>query len=128
MKKYLIFIIALIAVIIGGYFYVYKVHRNIEAENEAYNGKVESLFLAYQQDESQSNLKYLDKTIVVSGKITSINVENKTLVLDAQLYAVLKENSFESITVDDEITIKGRLLGFDSLLEELKLDQCVIIK
>ncbi|WPR71046.1 hypothetical protein SLW70_14050 [Flavobacterium sp. NG2] len=128
MKKYILFVVAFITIAIAGYLYVYKVHRDIETENEAYHGDVKTLFEAYQADESQSNLEYLDKTIVVSGVISSLQRENRTLVLNKQLHAVINENIHDSINEGDKIKIKGRLIGYDSLLEELKLDQSVIVK
>ncbi len=127
MKKY-IFILVFILVLICGYFYVYKVHRTIATENEAYSGDVETLFLTYQEDELGANLKYLDKTILVSGVVSSLEKEHQTLVLNKQLFAVLTEEIPETLVKGSKLKIKGRLIGYDSLLEELKLDQCVIVK
>ena len=30
--------------------------------------------------------------------------------------------------LNNDVTIKGRCIGYDDLLEELKMDQCIIIK
>jgi hypothetical protein len=32
------------------------------------------------------------------------------------------------LKVNDSVTVKGRCIGFDDLLEEIKLDQCTIKK
>jgi cbb3-type cytochrome oxidase subunit 3 len=128
MKKYVIILVVLVLVFVGGYYYIYKVHRNIEMENEVYNDEVENLFLSYKENEIDANLKYLDKTIIVKGFISSLEQEAKALVLEHQLNAVFMDKLPETLVIGEEIMIKGRLIGFDSLIEELKMDQCVLIK
>ncbi|WP_418263130.1 OB-fold protein [Flavobacterium faecale] len=128
MKKYIIIIGILILTMVGGYFYIYKVHRNIENEKEVYNGQVENIFMAYQENEIDANLKYLDKTIVVTGFISSFDEVTKTVVIEHQLHAVFIDSLPDGLKIGEPIEIKGRLIGFDSLLEELKMDQSVVIK
>ncbi|WP_366183920.1 hypothetical protein [Flavobacterium ovatum] len=128
MRKYVVILTILVLVMVGGYFYIYKVHRNIENENEVYNGQIENLFTSYKENEIDANLKYLDKTIIVKGFISSFEHETKTLALEHQLHAVFVDNLPGTIKIGEEVEIKGRLIGFDSLLEELKMDQCVLIK
>lgn len=126
-KKLLIFVVF---VIFGGfllYNYIYKEHRNIANETESFVVKVVDLKEDYSKNDSLANAKYLDKTIVIYGKITSMDLSNKMLMIDTSLAAVIKDNNVE-LKQNDSIKLKGRFIGYDDLLEEFKMDECSIIE
>ena len=129
MKKYIYLLIVLLA---GGsllsYMYIYKDHRVIESEKACYNASAKALFDTYSANEKKANTNYLDKTVLVSGKVSSWDKDSKILVLDEILVATLTDSIGDPIQLYDEVKVKGRLIGFDSLLGELRLDQCVIQK
>ena len=86
-KKLLIFVVF---VIFGGfllYNYIYKEHRNIANETESFVVTVVDLKEDYSKNDSLANAKYLDKTIVIYGKITSMDLSNKMLMIDTSLAA-----------------------------------------
>lgn len=127
MKKYIYLLIVMLAA--GSfllYSYVYKGHRSVESEKACFNASAKSLFDDFSVNEKKCNTKYLDKTVMVSGKVSSWDKDSKTLVLDEILIATLNDSIGDPIQLYDEVKVKGRLVGFDSLLGELKLDQCVI--
>lgn len=126
MKKIILAVLFLL-VLVGGYFYIYKAHRDIAKEEVSYDIAVPTLFSEYQSNESAANAKYLDKTIVVSGKVTSLNKETRSLVLDEKLFATFLDKIPSAIEPNSQIKVKGRLIGYDSLLEEIKMDQCIIL-
>lgn len=78
----------------------------------------------FSVDESKANFKYLDKTVAVKGKITSIDALNKTIIIDEKVFILLKKIS--DVKQNEVITIQGRVIGYDSLLEEIKIDQAEI--
>lgn len=126
-KKLLIFGVF---IIFGGfllYNYIYKEHRNIANETESFVVTVVDLKEDYSKNDSLANVKYLDKTIVIYGKITSIDLSNKMLMIDTSLAAVIKDNNVE-LKQNDSIKLKGRFIGYDDLLEEFKMDECSIIE
>lgn len=129
MAKYKIVIALLIFLVasIGGYLYVYQGHRDISNEKESFSVNVDTLYTEFMSDEFQANEKYLDKTISVSGRITKIDYKNKSIVINEKLFALFDNDLPASIKPQLEVEVKGRLLGYDSLLEEIKLDQCVIV-
>jgi hypothetical protein len=49
------------------------------------------------------------------------------VTLDNTIICNLKSPD-SSIKKDQAVTVKGRVVGFDDLMGELKLDQCFIIK
>ena len=50
----------------------------------------------------------------------SITINNKIFCNFTKIFSELK--------VNDPISVKGRCIGYDDLLEEIKLDQCSIVK
>ncbi|MBA0883199.1 OB-fold protein [Flavobacterium undicola] len=126
MKK-IILVVLFLLLLVGGYFYIYKEHRDIAKEEVSYNIAVPTLFSEYQSNESAANTKYLDKTIEVSGKVSSLNMETKSIVLDEKLFATFLDKIPSTIKPNSQMKIKGRLIGYDSLLEEIKMDQCIIL-
>ena len=125
MRNKVIISLILVVGIIFAYHYVYPNHRIISEEPVSFKLDAEFFFNEFIEDSQQAELKYLDQTIIVSGIITSINA--KSVTINNKVYG-----QFEALNSDlkanDSITIKGRCIGFDDLLEEIKLDQCSIIK
>lgn len=128
MKKYSIIIIGLIFIGYGIYSYIYQSHRDIASEKGIYRVTVQTIFQEFQQNETKANAKYLDKTIEVTGKVTSIDKENKSIVMDDQLYALCSDSIPIALRELSNVKIKGRFIGYDDLLGELKMDQCTIIE
>lgn len=126
-KKLLIvcFFVIIIAFLV--YNYVYKSHRDISNEKESFAISVIDLKNDYRKNDSLANAKYLDKTIVIYGKITSLDLANRILSVDTSLSAILKESGV-SLNLNDSIKLKGRFIGYDDLLEEFKMDECSVIK
>ncbi|TDD97342.1 OB-fold protein [Flavobacterium cellulosilyticum] len=128
MKKIIIlFSLVLILIIIITYRYVYKGHRDISTEKESYTITVTDIFSEFQENEVLSNAKYLDKTIQVTGIVSSANINSNSILIDDKLFVALKDKLPKSFQLKSTVKIKGRFIGYDSLLEELKMDQCVLI-
>jgi cobyrinic acid a,c-diamide synthase len=128
-KKILIAgILIIILLSIGVYFYMYQNHRDISTEEAKFVMTVKDLQSEFVSDAVGANAKYLDKTIEVSGIVTSIDVDSHSIVLDEKLSAVFKDSVLGDITLQNSIKVKGRFLGYDDLLEELKLDEASLSK
>lgn len=126
-KNKLLFIF--IFVLIAGYLiysYVYKSHRDIASEKGSFLVTADAIHAEFKTDEQKANQKYLDKTIDVYGKISGIDSKEKTIVIDEKLFAVFKDELPTDLKTLSEIKIKGRFIGYDDLLGELKMDQCAI--
>ena len=125
MKKKLFYILLLLIVVIFGiYKYMYKSHRDIASEAAAFSKTVSEVFQAFKTNDSLANKTYLDKTISVKGKITNIDLANKIITVDEKLSARFTDKISDNVKLQDSITLKGRLVGFDDLLEEIQMDQC----
>lgn len=125
--KLTLFFLLLIVIAIGIYFYTYKGHRDIATEKERYTIAVTEIFKEFQTNEITANSKYLNKTIAVSGDLSSVDLATKSVVINEKLFATFKELPPQNLQLNTKIKIKGRFIGYDALVEELKMDQCVLL-
>ena len=115
-------ILAIIIIAIAGYNYVlHGGERNLSNEDAAFSVTSKKILIEFTTDAESCNKKYLDKAIVILGTITSIR--DKELILDNSIICNLK-NTDATLKVNQIVSIKGRVVGYDDLLAEIKLDQC----
>jgi hypothetical protein len=103
------------------YRYAYKPHKTIEKLEIEYTGTSLDFIEKVKEDTSIWN----NKIVLLSGIITS--KEDKGITLNNGIYCQFREviNS-SKLKEGSPISLKGRVIGYDDLLEELKLDQCII--
>lgn len=106
------------------YGYIYKEHRDILNEKAALTTSASELHSLLIENENTSSKEYIDKTVIISGEITEI--DDNLIVLDDKIQVAFK-NNFDQKLPHDAITIKGRYIGFDDLLELIKIDQATKI-
>ena len=127
MKKILLILfVAVLAMASGLYFYMYKDHRDIASEDASFSIAVKDLESEFIQNDSLANKKYLDKTIEVYGKITSMDATTKIIVLDDKMEGTSQQSISQGLTVGKQVKMKGRFIGYDDLLGEFKMDQAII--
>lgn len=129
MKKNKFLLVFLLVAVLGYvlYSYVYKGHRDIASEKGSFLVTANSIHDEFKANEKKATQKYLDKTIDVYGKISNVDVSENAIILDEKLFAVFKEKLPSNLKEVSNVKIKGRFIGYDDLLEELKMDQCVLI-
>ncbi len=126
-KSRIIALFLLVAAIVGVSTYNYVMHGGArDLSEEATNFSVSSKVLAdaFTKNTALANTKYLEKAVAVSGIVT--DAKAKEITLDNGIVCSLKKSD-ASIKVNQAITIKGRVVGYDDLMEEIKLDQCFSI-
>jgi len=122
LKILLLFIIVIVVGFISMRLYInYGGKRNIQTEETAFTVSSKAITNEFISNLDDSNKKYLDKPVVISGTVTSIN-ENEVIIDEVVNCNFLNLDS--SIKKDQKIVVKGRVIGYDDLLGELKLDQC----
>lgn len=127
MKKIvLIIVVVIVAIASGLYFYMYKNHRDIASEEASFSIAVKDLEKEFTQNDSLANKKYLDKTIEVYGKMTSVDLATKIIVLDEKMEGTTQQAIPQGLTVGKQVKMKGRFIGYDDLLGEFKMDQVTI--
>ncbi|HQF47324.1 hypothetical protein C3L50_03620 [Flavobacterium alvei] len=124
-KKFriILFSIAVVGILsFTGYNYImHGGARNLSSEETAYTVSSKSIANEFATNIEMSNKKYLEKAIAIKGTITKIT--GTEVIIDNSIICNLKELD-PSITKDQVITLKGRVVGYDDLMGELKLDQC----
>jgi hypothetical protein len=129
MKKLTIIFITtfvLLALIVV-YNYIYMSHKNIAQSDADFKVNSKIIYLNFTSNETAALAKYSNKVIESEGKVTSIDIDNKTIVLDSILFYQFDSSFSNEIKVDQTIKIKARLVGFDELMNEIKLDQSTIL-
>ena len=120
-----IILIAILAIgLTGASSYYYVMHggeRNLSTEDTAYTVTSKNIVNEFATNVDVSNKKYLEKAIAIKGTITKIT--GKEVIIDNTIVCNLKELD-ATIQKNQVITLKGRVVGYDDLMGEIKLDQC----
>ena len=126
MRKWILILVIAIVVAIFGYNYIYQDHRDIESEQAEFTMTSSEINQLFSENSTSPEQKFLNKTIEVSGLITDIN--SNDITIDDKIFCQFSNNLETSLDKKKEnIKIKGRVIGYDDLLEQVKLDQCTII-
>lgn len=126
-KKVKIVAILLGVLIVGFLSYNYIMTggaRDLEKEKSEFKTSAVDIFAEFSTNSEMATTKYLNKAVEISGKVTTVN-EN-VITLDEKVSCQLLTS--EKVTVNSQVKIKGRVTGYDDLLEEIKLDQCLTVK
>lgn len=125
-QKIILFLISVVVLsVIIGYNYMYKDHRDISSEEASFNTTADLLIKEYASDIDTSVKKYLDKTIQVKGKVTEI--EQGSFTINNAIVCYTDSIIIKQIKNNFEILVKGRNIGYDEILDLIKLDQVTII-
>ncbi len=126
MKRKWIIILILTFLLFAAYKYIYQDHRDIQKEQAEFVVSSTSITKEFLQNSMEAEKKYLNKTIEISGVITEITENDITL--NNNVFCQFSSKITTLFTTKDSITIKGRCIGYDDLLELVKIDQSTIIE
>lgn len=125
-KKIAIALIAFILVGFSSYYYVmHGGARDLSTEETAFTVTGTAITTEFTTNLKASNKKYLEKPVAIKGTVTA--VKGTQIIIDKTVICTLKKQE-TNIKNNQPITLKGRVVGFDDLMEEVKVDQCLIIK
>lgn len=114
----------LIILIGGGYFYLNQSHRNIQEEEVKYKVTSSELEESFKRSGSKTNIA--DQVIHTRGIITAL--DEKSVTLDKKVEIRFLKKLPAGVEKGMEVTIKGRCVGYDDLLELVKVDQALLIE
>ena len=125
-KKYspLIFIVLLIIV----YAVWNKPHKNYSNTKPNITIDSSNFINEFKTNSTLATEKYLNQIILVNGNVT--DRLTKSVVLNNGIVCTLDSSSLKAlrlIQINNEVSIKGRFVGFDDLFEEIRLDHCFIM-
>ena len=125
-KKYLplVFIVLLIIV----YAVWNKPHKNYSNTKPNIIIDSSNFINEFKTNSTLATEKYLNQVILVNGNVT--DRLTKSVVLNNEIVCTLDSSSLKAlglIQINNEVSIKGRFVGFDDLFEEIRLDHCFIM-
>ena len=125
-KKYLplIFIVLLIIV----YAVWNKPHKNYSNTEPNITIDSSNFINEFKTNSTLATEKYLNQIILVSGNVT--DTLTKSVVLNNGIVCTFDSLSLKAlglIQINNEVSVKGRFVGFDDLFEEIRLDHCFIM-
>ena len=128
-KKTALIIAALLIMVSGGiyfyYGYLFKEARNIETEKPETSISASQLIEDYNSNPQKADLQYLNKTIEITGLVTKET--DSVMILQSAVFCLFKQKLNHNL-LNTKAVIKGKCIGYDELFQEIKLDQCTIIK
>ncbi len=127
MKKSKLVLILLLVVGLSGYgVFNYVMHggaRDLSSEKADFTVTSKKITEEFSTNADASNKKYLEKAVAISGIVTDCNPNQ--IIIDNTIICSLK-SPIASLNKNQAVTLKGRVVGYDDLMGELKLDQCSV--
>ena len=120
----LIFVVFSIFILLVSKKYIYKKHENISLKNPDFVISSDKLYYDFTNFTDSSNSKYLNKIILIDGNLISLDDRN---ILLSPGISILLEKNITKINQKEEIKIKGRCLGFDNILMEVRIDKATLV-
>jgi hypothetical protein len=106
----------------GARYYAYHFgQRDLQSEETKFTVTSSEIVNEFVTNVAVANQKYLEKPIVVTGKVTTVSGNN--VLLDQSINCTFEKADL-SIKENQTLNVKGRVIGFDDLLGELKMDMC----
>jgi hypothetical protein len=113
-------VIGLVALL--GYRYLYQEHRDVAATTPVARYNSQELLALFKDGDPHNDEQALDQVILLSGTITQITATS--IIIDGSVFISIADVS--NFEVGQPVTLKGRCLGYDELLEEIKIDQAIL--
>lgn len=126
MKKNRILFFVAVVIFIGIYFsykYMYHAHDTTVDQEFAFDGTAKELIQLVTSDPISVQNSYVQLNGIINQNSGSNFVLDQSIFCQAETI-----DAFKNAQNGTQITIKGRFIGYDDLLEEIKLDKCIIIK
>ncbi len=95
--------------------------RVIAEETAAFSTTATAIQLEFSDSEQKASKKYLDQVVKISGEITAI--ETKSIILNNSVLINFLGDTLPDVQIGSVLLIKGRCVGFDELLMQVKVDQ-----
>ena len=115
------------------YFVYNKPHRDILAEKAQFSLSLVEMNEEFLVDEDAAYKKYFNQVVEISGIAVAINEKaNKRYDVVLKSQGIIANGELIDIDVqpakliEQKVSLKGLFIGYDNLLEEIKLSECSI--
>ena len=129
----IVFLLLFVGVVTAYYIYN-KPHLNIMKSEAAYTVKASELLNEFEIDLAAASEKYVNKVVLVSGKVQSIRVTKNNI--NVQLagegdffgvncsFAIEQQKDVEKIKMGDQVEVKGECKGY---IDDVVLNNCILV-
>ncbi len=120
-KKLFIVLSLLLILGLSTYTYVFKETATVAVSKPEFKGTSEEFISNNSTQISEWNAKVIE----ITGIIFEINDEG--VLIDENVFCQFSEHQdLKKLKKNQSVTIKGMVVGYDDLLNELKLNQCTL--
>ena len=121
MKKALpFFLAAVVAGAVVAWSMYNKPHKDYAQEEVAQTWRAEDLVAAFAKAPDDMQAHWQEKVVEVTGTVRSSSMQG--VVLTPGLVATYDEGHAPEVAPTGRVTLKGRLVGFDDLFGEVRID------
>ena len=124
-KKYLVIILLIIAV---GSLVAYNVIAakgyDVPYEQPAFTTTSKEITNQFKASSKSANQKYYKKVIVIKGIVSEIH--GNSVIIGDSIVCLMRETN-PAIKTNQSVSIKGRYIGFDDFMGEIRFDNCAKI-
>jgi hypothetical protein len=97
-----------------------KPHKDYAQEEVAQTWRAEDLVAAFAEQPDDMQAEWQEKVVEVTGTVRSSSMQS--VVLNPGVVATYDEGQTPEVTPTGQVTLKGRLVGFDDLFGEVRID------
>ena len=97
-----------------------KPHKDYAQEEVAQTWRAEDLVAAFAKAPDDMQAQWQEKVVEVTGTVRSSSMQG--VVLNPGVVATYDEGHAPEVAPTGQVTIKGRLVGFDDLFGEVRID------
>lgn len=119
------FLIGLVAGVMTYLYVFHKPHRDVQQEEVQFVLTAAELLDHFVSDPNAAQARFNEAVVKVSG--VAVMVEPKAILLEGGAYCQLLAEAKHQVQEGDAISLKARVVGYDELLEEVKLDQAQVV-
>ena len=120
-NKFIVFLLAICCFGYVSYTYLMKPPTGIQSKQVAFTGTTTAFITKFQENATD----WLNRVVVLEGVVTS--KDENGITLNNQVYCQFSSKQ-KIVVAQQTLKIKCCFIGYDDLLNELKLDQCIIQK
>ena len=104
-------------------YYSKSLQPNYELEKPVLETTADDLIWRFQVNSAKD---LLFQVVKVEGKVTGL--DSLLVILDHKLICAPEPKSALIVSIGDSITIKGRCIGYDDLLDEVRMDHVFLLE
>lgn len=108
----------------GSYFYYQRSDSSLPHQTPDYALDKATLSKAYQANDSLAEQKYVNRIIEYTGQVTRVIPQSHSIDVDDNMVAIFLDSIIpKEVQAQKKVTLKGRYLGYDSMMDEYQMDQ-----